>query len=108
MSLVLILLSPFFLLLLLAPSLTQKEVKYRITYMKDYMVKIEAGLEEDAKVQAEARDRRIEEEVRKHSIVITAIVITAFVITFIGITFIVITFIVITLRSFIASSDLSS
>ena len=65
MSLVLILLSPFFLLLLLAPSLAQKEVKYRITYMKDYMVKIEAGLEEDAKVQAEARDRRIEEEVRK-------------------------------------------
>ena len=57
---------PFFLVLLLAASFAQKEVKYRISYMKDYMVKIEAGLEEDAKVQAEARDRRIEEEVGCH------------------------------------------
>lgn len=41
----------------------QKEVKYRITYMKDYMVKIEKGLAEDDKVQAEARERkRVEDE----------------------------------------------
>merc|ERR1712243_88863 len=41
----------------------QKEVKYRITYMKDYMVKIEAGLAEDAK--AEAREKRKAEEERE-------------------------------------------
>ena len=43
----------------------QKEVKYRITYMKDYMVKIEAGLADDAKLQAEMKERRrVEEEER--------------------------------------------
>merc|ERR1719462_1021398 len=41
----------------------QKEVKYRITYMKDYMVKIEAGLADDAKLQAELKEKkRLEEE----------------------------------------------
>jgi len=42
----------------------QKEVKYRITYMKDYMVKIEAGLADDAKLQAEMKERRRLEEER--------------------------------------------
>lgn len=45
----------------------QKEVKYRITYMKDYMVKIEAGLAEDAKVQADAREKRKAEEDRERA-----------------------------------------
>merc|ERR1712210_330339 len=42
----------------------QKEVKYRITYMKDYMVKIEAGLADDAKLQAEMKERRRLEDER--------------------------------------------
>jgi len=42
----------------------QKEVKYRITYMKDYMVKIEAGLADDAKLQAEMKERRRLDEER--------------------------------------------
>merc|ERR1712096_469678 len=34
----------------------QKEVKYRITYMKEYMEKIEKGLAEDAKAAAEFKE----------------------------------------------------
>merc|ERR1712086_448020 len=40
----------------------QKEVKYRITYMKEYMEKIEKGLAEDAKAAAEFKDLQREKE----------------------------------------------
>merc|ERR1712058_120084 len=45
----------------------QKEVKYRITYMKEYMEKIDKGLAEDAKAAQEMqengdRSRRMNEE----------------------------------------------
>jgi len=35
----------------------QKEVKYRISYMKEYMEKIDKGLEDDAKMAAEAKEK---------------------------------------------------
>merc|ERR1712236_44137 len=40
----------------------QKEVKYRISYMKEYMEKIETGLAEDAKAAAEYKDVQREKE----------------------------------------------
>merc|ERR1712106_200792 len=43
----------------------QKEVKYRITYMKEYMEKIEKGLAEDAKAAAEFKDLQRAEIVKK-------------------------------------------
>merc|ERR1719232_161730 len=44
----------------------QKEVKYRIQYMKEYTEKIDKGLEDDAKMAAEAKEKekawRVEQE----------------------------------------------
>ena len=47
---------PFYLKL----STLQKEVKYRIAYMKEYMEKIDKGLDEDARASAEQKEREKE------------------------------------------------
>merc|ERR1719215_2259796 len=47
-------------------SVLQKEVKYRISYMKEYMEKIDKGLEDDAKMAIEVKEKekawRVEQE----------------------------------------------
>merc|ERR1712048_532900 len=42
----------------------QKEVKYRIAYMKEYTEKIDKGLEEDAKAAAEYKEKEREKKWR--------------------------------------------